>query len=934
MISKYRPCGLHRLLSLLLFFIATISHLTAAPIEGRLPNGLRYVIVPNALPRHEVEMRLVMGVGSLQEDSTQLGGAHFLEHMAFAGTRHFPGNKWVHHFERQGMKYGRDINAFTGFDRTVYWLTLPAEAVTDSTFLAVRDIIDGICFDSVRLNHERGVIQEELRGYTTGDAFYSLKIGHGRYPERMPLGTAQSIGHVERSRLLAFYRQWYAPRYATLIVVGNVNADHVEQLINKRFASLENKQRATLTRYPLAYNKGVTLQTVTDSDATAQRLELIIPHPTTVVSHVKAHVQKERERLAMRLLSERLRTHGVRADVSNQWYLAATDHFVLSAAAPTTDSVCRTLGRALGEMENLCRYGVSEAELTRAVTDRLPHLVPDTAARLSSAIVDDLVDYALQGDRYRLSPNEAAEVRHAFANTTPKHISTIIKGILQHGRRTLLAAYTTNGENKQLLTTDSIAHLYREALAHPTAPYVFEPKAEHTAQHEAEEAVAVPAVLADAHPFVQPVSTTRYDELGVTAYRLPNSLELWVRPTLDADSTLYLSLLGRGGTADLPEENYTRYKDAASYVDMGSLKAVPADTLAPLMFAHNLSMSIGIDRHWHQVLASAPAAHAQELFNLVLQKVTAPGTDREGFNESRQEELNHFGELTPLEKLLQHDADRQLSRVADSLLENIPAVAFRPVSREDIERLNIDSLTRYYVRLFGSPRGKVLLLTGNLSANEGAVQCAINTFALLSDSTAAPAVADRAFTPSAVPFSRTFPNSVDSQAVLNIIYPTRYEPSLKASLTLKLMRDLLQQRLLSVLREDMNIVYSPYADLYYEGRPQQKAYLWLTVAVLESNRERALTAIDGIVRELQAKPVSNDELQVLKQSFLVTKRKMLSDVAPTEWRTALTGLVKNGETLTQFNAYNDTLATITPQHVMEAFRMYVKPAQRIVLTKQ
>lgn len=119
-------------------------------VEGFLPNGLHYLVLPNSEPVHNVELRLVMRVGSVQENESQKGAAHFLEHMAFVGTRHFPSRSMVEFLEAQGMKYGRDINAVTGYDRTVFMLSAPMgredTLLLDRTLLMLRDWLDGITF--------------------------------------------------------------------------------------------------------------------------------------------------------------------------------------------------------------------------------------------------------------------------------------------------------------------------------------------------------------------------------------------------------------------------------------------------------------------------------------------------------------------------------------------------------------------------------------------------------------------------------------------------------------------------------------------------------------------------------------------------------------------------------------------------------------------
>lgn len=169
-------------------------------VEGRLENGFHYLIIPNHMPASRVEVRLIMRAGSILETEQEKGCAHFLEHMAFQGTTHFPGRSLVESLEKLGMRYGQDINAFTGFDRTVYMFAVPVdkdkEAVMKHSLLIVRDWLQGMSIDSLKVENEKGVILEELRGYNLGDEFYPLKIGTGLFSRRMPLGSVDDIRRV------------------------------------------------------------------------------------------------------------------------------------------------------------------------------------------------------------------------------------------------------------------------------------------------------------------------------------------------------------------------------------------------------------------------------------------------------------------------------------------------------------------------------------------------------------------------------------------------------------------------------------------------------------------------------------------------------------------------------------------------------------------
>lgn len=940
------------LLSALLLFLSwstTVAHaardrevsLPSGTVEGWLANGLHYLILPNDLPRHEVELRLVMQVGSLQEDDHQGGGAHFLEHMAFAGTRHFPGNAWVDFFERMGMKYGRDINAFTGFDRTIYWLTLPADecqgTMMDSTLLAVRDVIDGICFDSLRMESERGVIEEELRGYSTGDDFYSLKIGRGRQPQRMPLGSAADIRSIPRTALRRFYADWYLPRFATLILVGNVDSRDAEMRIRQAFSSIhKDRKEARIKHFPLVYDANVTTQYTTDATASqASQIELIIPHTSQPACTIAQTIEKERLSLLMRMLRARFTACGIHTDLTDAWYLATTSHLSLTSRGAHRDSSLSALSRALSLMYETARHGFSRSEIDDAAQQRASALrKQQTEGMLSSKWVDDFVDYVISSDRYIAAPADADAVAQGLLHTSSRQLQRMLSQLLRQGEKQLLVA-VCDKEEADSIPTHLIRSLWQRAEKASIPPYCYQRGSAAAQKLEAEESVAVPSCLSERHSQLSATDSTFYPDLGATLYRLPNGLQIISRPTLDTDSMLYVSLLGRGGLADLSEHDYTQLKDAVGYVDMGGLVHAPTDSLQETMIAHSLGMSVGVDDYWHQVLASAPVKHAQELYNMVYEKISAPGRDEEGFTEARESELDHIGEKSPLELKLEHDPDRMLSRRADSLLANSPSAAYRTTSREALQGMNLDSLTRYYVRLFSNPRQATLVLTGGFHAVPSVVQRAIDTFGRLQLAPAdtLPLRQDRASLPKAN-YTEVFENGVEGQTVFNFIYPGHYVPGLRQSLTLKLMRDILQNRLLSVMREEMNIVYSPYADLYYAGLPQQKYYFWLTIAVKDDNRTAAQQALKRIIDDLQRNPVQATELNKLKRSFVVTKRKSLSDVASSEWKSALTSLVRNGESLSDFDAYAACLESITPADVCRAFNQYINPEQLVLLTKE
>lgn len=908
-------------------------NLPRGTVEGYLDNGLHYIIMPNALPRHGIEMRLVMKVGSLQENDQQKGGAHFLEHMSFSGTKHFPQDAWVDYFERLGMKYGRDINAFTGFDRTIYWLSLPVAdfgtQVMDSTLLAVRDILDGVSFEPQLVEQERGVIKEELRGYSTGDDFYSLKIGDGRYILRMPLGTEQDIETISRNQLLNYYHQWYLPQNACLVVVGNVDAQDMQKRIQATFSSIAKGQPTPLGKYPLTYKKGITLHEVKDTVGTSSKLEFIIPHEGVVGNTIASTALKEQYRLLISAISKRLAARGIRCDISDAWYLATQNHFSFSVEGKGKQELKEKMTQVLGAFADITKKGFGKEELADYVTEKVNRMKADTVGFQSSKWCDDFVDYIISGDRYVAWDEDMEKVKLLVSNTSSSQLQKLFKTILNEGKESLLVAYQNNAGKTESFSESELQQLWQQGLKTRMPAYTYQREEVEEKQH-----VDIPACLSATHPDASAsiVSKRKYEDIGVSEYQLANGLRLVMRPTTDKDSTIYIAMHGRGGVGDLSKQEYPLLKDAVSYVDMGGLAHINTDQLTEVMQAEGLSMSVGIADYWHQVLASAPTDKAQELMNLVYEKITAPGKSYEDFKEVRDAEIERFGKETLLERLLKRDINRMLSRRVDSLVCNMPSNSGVKIQKEDLNRLNLDSMTNYYTSLFANPQQTTLIVTGNID-EEQVLGTIVNTFARLKASARMIRFEDKPSNMPKSPYKEAFENDVETQTVLNYIYSGNYKPGLRQSLMLKLMRDVMQNRLLSILREKMNIVYSPYADLYYAGVPQAKYNFWLEIALKNENRDKAIQALDGIIKELQTSRISEGELNKLKMSFLVTKRKSLSDDAPAEWKNILTTLLQNGESLEDFDNYSNCLRSITTEDIRKGFEEYVRPERVALLYK-
>ncbi|HEU0298814.1 MAG TPA: pitrilysin family protein, partial [Longimicrobium sp.] len=228
-----------------------------AVIRGRLPSGLAYYVRRNAEPRARAELRLVVNAGSVLEDADQRGLAHFLEHMAFNGTRRFEKHQIIDYLERVGMRFGPDINAYTSFDETVYMLHLPTDSagVLDTGLQILRDWATGITLDSVEIEKERGVVIEEWRrsrgaGARISDRQFPFLFAGSRYADRLPIGDLETLRTFAPATLRRFYERWYRPELMAVVAVGEFDPREMERRIIAEFGDVpaaQGPERAEVT---------------------------------------------------------------------------------------------------------------------------------------------------------------------------------------------------------------------------------------------------------------------------------------------------------------------------------------------------------------------------------------------------------------------------------------------------------------------------------------------------------------------------------------------------------------------------------------------------------------------------------------------------------------------------------------------------------------
>ena len=383
----------HLLLLLLVVFVFTIhAQDLNAPIPfddavriGKLDNGLTYYLRQNDYPENRAQLRLVVNAGSMQEDDSQQGLAHFIEHMAFNGSEHFEKNDLVEFLQSIGVEFGSDLNAYTSFDETVYILPIPTEdeKVIMDGLTVLEDWAGGIAFDDEEIDKERGVIIEEWRigqgaQQRMRDQYFPVLFQGSRYAERLPIGKKDIIENAPYEELKRFYREWYRPDLMAVVIVGDLDIDQMEAEVKKRFSKLKPvKKPRTKVSNEVPPHENTLVSVTKDIENPYTIIQMIYKRPSGPVKTQGDLRNSFLKSIYNRMLNARLSELTQQAQPPFLFASSSFGSFVRGTSSYSSfavvgeDKIATGLESLVIENERVRKYGFNESELSRTLQNML-----------------------------------------------------------------------------------------------------------------------------------------------------------------------------------------------------------------------------------------------------------------------------------------------------------------------------------------------------------------------------------------------------------------------------------------------------------------------------------------------------------------------------------------------------------------------------------
>ena len=376
-------------LAFLLMCVLTMSAQTPLPLNpqvrhGVLPNGLSYYLLKNTEPEGRANFYIAQKVGSTLENQDQLGLAHFLEHMAFNGSKNFPGKNMLNYLQSKGIRFGADINAYTSFDETVYNInSIPTsdEALMDSVLLALHDWSCALSLEGDEIEAERGVIHEEWRSRNDANTRMFNAVLPQLFDEyqyaQMPIGTMEVVLNFPHEALRSYYEKWYRPDQQGIVIVGDFDVDLMEKKVIDLFSKIEMPENAAERTYP-PVSDNVEPKYITFEDPELQRTliqlsfkkeKLPFEFRNSVEGYVQSYVV---ESILSAMINNRLSEMSQKADcpfvyagVSFDNYWVAKTKYSFNVTIIPKDDVKSAFEVAMSEIVRACKTGFNDSELQR-----------------------------------------------------------------------------------------------------------------------------------------------------------------------------------------------------------------------------------------------------------------------------------------------------------------------------------------------------------------------------------------------------------------------------------------------------------------------------------------------------------------------------------------------------------------------------------------
>ena len=888
---------------------------------GKLKNGLTYYIRKNAEPKNRAELRLAVKAGSVLETDQQQGLAHFMEHMNFNGTTNFPKNELVNFLQKTGVRFGADLNAYTGFDETVYMLPIPTDSagLLEKGIQVLEDWAHGALLDSSEIEKERGVVLEESRmgrgaQQRMRDKFLKVILNNSRYAERLPIGKDSILKVFRPQAIRSFYKDWYRPDLMAVIAVGDFDVAKTEAIIIQKFSSMPvpaNPRKRIKYNIPLDGTTKVAI--VTDPEYPQNLIQLIYKQPNSKEKSLKDVRDNFSQELYNSMMGQRIQELTQTAKPpflygGSQYgdFLGNLDSYTSIALAKDATSMKTALTALLEENARVQKFGFTQPELDRAKKDFLNAIeqyYKEKDKTKSSSHVQEYLNHFLHDKPYMGAEAYFEFVKKHLGSVSLAEVNALAKKYITDKNRAVVVMGPEKSKD-DLPTEAEIRALLASAGKDVTA-YV-------------DDVVDTP--LLSSEPKAGKVTSEKtLPELDVTELKLSNGVKVLLKPTDFKNDEILIKATAKGGYSLYANERETGI--FASYlVESGGVGPYNQTQLQKFMAGKTASVGPYISELTEGIAGNTNPKDLETALQLIYAYFTAPRKDTavvSGILANQKSYLENIQKTLTPEKVFSDSLNAILTSYNPKR---------RPLKPESIDKVSLNRALEIYKDRFSDASDFVFTIVGAFKTEE--IKPLLEKYIGALPSTERD---DNFNHPNIFPpkgrIEKTIYKGLEPKSRVTLISSGEFEYSPENNIQIEALQEVLQIKLIEALREEESGVYGVSVSEGTDKFPTGHYRFSISFGCAPENVEKLVKRTQEEIEKVKQNGADKKDIE----KFVAETRRKMETAMKTNsfWLDYLDDNTYLGDDLNEILQEEKLLGSITEASTKESAQQYFKDANFI-----
>lgn len=884
--------------------------------RGKLENGLTYYIRHNKTKIGSADFMLANKVGSIQEKEHERGLAHFIEHMAFNGTKNFPKNSIIDYLQQQGIRFGADLNAYTGFDETIYLFPIPTQnqEVVSQGLQILRDWAGNISFDPKEIDQERGVILEEKRatdnvGKRIMSKILPISTNNSLYGSRLPIGIEEVLRGFERKDILNFYHTWYRPDRQAVIVVGDIDVDNIEKLIKEKFGDLKVKTKnLTPKEDPIRLSAENQYLLVSDPEITQIELQIGIKRYGQIRNSVSAYRYAVLETLLSYMFANRFRDLSMRKDEPYKSIMVSygdtfgglkSTNFIIK---PKDDRFEEAVVKGYKELLRVKESGFTDVEFQQAKRQLGLYYDKQIAEYTKSVSAMYLEKYKAEFLKGTVAMDilDEQELGNKIINSLSlDEINLELKKWLKDEDRDYIISAPERLKSEMPDITTLLAWM-KKSEQEKLEPYV--------AQDVLTRLMDPQSVMMG-----KVVAQKLENQTNTTEIKLSNGITVVLLPTDFKDNEVLIAAASKGGYSVVDNADFIAAKYAAEFNRASGVANINPSSLSKFLMAKNINMGPYISEFEEGMQGSTGKGDIESALQLMHLYFTKPRIDDNSYVKMREQ----------IEVSLKNRHKIAENVFSDSLMTWLSNNHLRkqPPHQNDILHLDSTKMMRIYKDRFADASDFTFFVVGSIDIDH-IVPLVSKYLGTLPAKGVKENFVDPKIKWHEGALEKTVYAGEEDKATVMLYMSDSFLYNSKSRLQLQALENALKNKLLSRLREKESGVYTPNVRISLSKMPSPRYTIEISFSCAINNVEHLVSATKQEMLTLQNEGVLPQALSKFKNE----REILLKDAQKNNmyWLSVLKNQYLYGEHIVNLDDQLKALKNLSTSDVKNAAIKYIQ----------